>query len=201
MNKMSFYDFLIKIQSIAKIGLEFSKDDYALENYKEINELTRTMLEQFIEVNFDRPNYFERHVYPTPNVSVRTVIFNDKNEVLMVQEKQDLKYSLPGGWADLYESPKEAAIKECLQEAGAVVTIERLTGVFNRTPFKNPASVPEYAFIFKGHLQSISDKHQHETVNVQFFPLDQLPPLSPKVTKEEVLRAIHSALKEGIEVD
>lgn len=201
MEKLSFYDFLIKVQSIAKIGLEFSKDAYALENYQEINEMTRKMLEQFLDINFDRPNFFERHVYPTPNVSVRTVIFNEKNEVLMVQEKNDLKYSLPGGWADLYESPKEAAIKECLQEAGAMVTIERLTGIFNRTPFKNPTSVPEYALIFKGQLISIDSKHHHETLDVRFFPIDCLPPLSPKVTEQEVLRAIHSALQTGIEVD
>ncbi len=198
---MSFYDFLIKVQSIAKIGLEFSKDPYALENYHDINELTRKMLEQFMEISFERPNYFSRKVYPTPNVSVRTVIFNEKNEVLMVQEKNDLKYSLPGGWADLYETPKEAAIKECLQEAGAVVKIERLTAIFNRTPFKEPTSVPEYALIFKGKLVSLSSAHHHETLDVRFFPLDALPPLSTKVTQAEVMRAIQSALKKGIEVD
>ncbi len=198
---MNFYDFLIKVQSIAKIGLEFSKDPYALENYHDINELTRKMLEQFMDVSFERPNYFSRKVYPTPNVSVRTVIFNEKNEVLMVQEKNDLKYSLPGGWADLYETPREAAIKECLQEAGAVVKIERLTGVFNRTPFKEPTSVPEYALIFKGKLVSLTANHHHETIDVRFFPIDALPPLSTKVSQQEVMRAIQSALKKGIEVD
>lgn len=201
MDHLSFYEFLLRIHSIAKIGLVYSKDKYALDNYREINDLSKTMLEQFTHVTFDRPNYFPRDVYPTPNVSVRTVIFNEKKQVLMVQETSDGGYSLPGGWADLHESPKEAAIKECLQEAGAQVSIKRLTGIFNRTPKKGNAAIPEYALIFEGVLLGPLGKHDHETQNVGFFSLDRLPTLSQKVTKEEIIRAIQSAMQSGVDCD
>ena len=87
MDSKQIYDFVLKIQSIAKIGLIYSTDPYAITNYKEINDLSLKFLEEFVEVKFDRPNYFQRDIYPTPNVSVRTVILNkDRTKVLMVRE-------------------------------------------------------------------------------------------------------------------
>ena len=120
MDSKYIYDFVLKVQSIAKIGLIYSTDPYAISNYKEINELTVKFLEDFMEVKFDRPNFFKRDIYPTPNVSVRTVILNsDRSKVIMVREAKTHNYSLPGGWADLYDSPCKTAVNECQQEAGA----------------------------------------------------------------------------------
>ena len=76
MDSKQIYDFVLKVQSIAKIGLKYSKDPYAISNYTELNELSIKFLEEFMEVKFDRPNYFERDIYPTPNVSA-----NDRFEV------------------------------------------------------------------------------------------------------------------------
>lgn len=168
MDEKQIYDFLIKIQSIAKIGLIYSKDPYAISNYKEINDLSTSFLEEFLSVKFDRPNYFERDIYPTPNISVRTIIFNDdRTKVLMVREAKDKTYSFPGGWADLYESAKEAAIKESKQEAGAEVEIVRLVGLLNRTPFKSKHSVPEYVAVFEGVLKGELGEHEYETDEVK----------------------------------
>lgn len=198
MNEKQIYDYILKIQSIAKIGLVHSKDPYAITNYNEINKLSMDFLEDFLNVKFDRPNYFQRDIYPTPNVSVRTVVFNqDKTKVLMVREAVDNGYSLPGGWADLYDSPSQTAINECLQEAGANIEIVRFVGVMNRTPFKKPTSVPEYVLIFEAKLVGELKEHEYETNDVNFFDIDNLPTLSKKVTKEEVLRMIISS-KDGL---
>ena len=161
MESKNFYDFLLKIQSIAKIGLKFSKDPYALSNYQEINDLSTKFLEDFQNVNFERNNYFERDIYPTPNVSVRTIIFSeDRKKILMVREASSHEYSLPGGWADLYDSPSKTAKNECLQEAGAEIEIVRLVGITERTPFKNPTSVPEYVVIFEGKIDVLHKEHE-----------------------------------------
>ena len=191
------YDYILKIQSIAKIGLVHSKDPYAITNYQEINRLSLEFLENFLEVKFDRPNYFKRDIYPTPNVSVRTVIFNDdKTKVLMVREAAQQAYSLPGGWSDLYDSPSQTAINECSQEAGADIKIIRLVGVMNRTPFKSPTSIPEYVLVFEAKIINELHEHEYETDDVDFFDIYNLPKLSPKVSEEEVKRMIFSA-KEG----
>lgn len=195
MDSKEIYDFLIKIQSISKIGLIYSKDPYAITNYKEINDLSTSFLEKFLEVKFDRPNFFKRDIYPTPNVSVRTVILNkEKTKVLMVKEVNLQAYSLPGGWADLYDSPSKTARNECKQEAGANIDIVRLVGITERTPFKEPTSIPEYVIIFEARLNGELGEHEYETDDVGWFDVDNLPLISKKTTKGELERFIKAAI-------
>ena len=191
MDTKEFYDYILKIQSIAKIGLVFSKDPYAITNYQQINDLTVEMLEKFMEMEFHRPNYFSRDIYPTPSVSVRAVILDkNKEKALFVRESNSGTYSFPGGWADLYDSPGQTAINESSQEAGADIEITRLVGVLNRTPFKTSVHVPEYLVVFEAKLKGELHEHEYETDDVEWFPLDDLPPLSRKVAKEEIARII-----------
>ena len=191
MDSKQINDFIIKIQAIAKIGLTYSKDPYALTNYQEINDLSKKFLEDFTNVKIDRPNYFEKDIYPTPNVSVRTVILNkDKTKVMMVREANLGTYSLPGGWADLYDSPSKTAKNECSQEAGADIEVVRLVGVLDRTPFKSSASIPEYVIVFEGKVIGKLHEHEYETDDVGWFDIDNLPPISRKSSAEELLRMI-----------
>ena len=186
MDTKEFYDFVVKVHSIAKIGLTFSKDPYAIDNYKELNELSREMLEKFNEVKFDRPSMFSRDIYPTPSISSRTLIVNEKDEVLCVREANTGLWSFPGGWADLYDSPSEAAFNEVSQEAGVEPEITRLIALLERTPHKSNQNVPEYVMIFEGKIDGKKfHEHCHETTDVKFFPLNQLPDMSKKLSKEE----------------
>ena len=197
MDSKELYDYILKIQSIAKIGLVFSKDPYALTNYQQINDLTMEMLEKLMEIEFHRPNYFSRDIYPTPSVSVRALIVNeDKSKILFVREANSGTYSFPGGWADLYDSAGQTAINESSQEAGADIELVRLVGVLNRTPFKTNVNSPEYLVVFEAKLKGQLHEHEYETDDVQWFPIDQIPPLSRKVMKEEIDRII-DAIKTG----
>ena len=197
MDSQELYDDILKIQSIAKIGLVFSKDPYALTNYQQINDLTMEMLEKLMEIEFHRPNYFSRDIYPTPSVSVRAVIVNeDKSKILFVREANTGTYSFPGGWADLYDSAGQTAINESSQEAGADIELIRLVGVLNRTPFKSNVNSPEYLVVFEAKLKGQLHEHEYETDDVEWFPIDQIPPLSRKVMKEEIDRII-DAIKTG----
>lgn len=195
MDSKQVYDYIIKIQSIAKIGLVHSKDPYALSNYQEINDLSTKFLEDFLQVKFDRPNYFERDIYPTPNISVRTIILNEKrNKVLMVREVDSQTYSFPGGWADLYDSPADTARNESMQEAGAKIDIVRLVGILNRTPFKSNVHLPEYVVVFEAKLVGDLEEHEYETDDVSWFDVFNLPDLSRKVTKEEIERMLMATI-------
>ena len=191
MNTKELYDYILKIQSIAKIGLVFSKDPYAITNYQQINDLTLEMMEKLFEIEFHKPNYFSRDIYPTPSVSVRALILNkNKDQILMVREANSGTYSFPGGWADLYDSPGQTAINESSQEAGADIELIRLVGVLNRTPFKSGVHVPEYLIVFEAKLKGDLHEHEYETDDVRWFLIDNLPIMSRKVAKEEIDRII-----------
>ena len=191
MDTKELYDYILKIQSIAKIGLVFSKDPYAITNYQQINDLSLEMLEKLMDIEFHRPNYFSRDIYPTPSVSVRAVILNkNRDKVLMVRESNSGTYSFPGGWADLYDSAGQTAINESSQEAGADIEIIRLVGVLNRTPFKTGVYVPEYLVVFEARVKGKLHEHEYETDDVNWFDIDNLPPMSRKVAKQEIDRII-----------
>ena len=197
MDTKELYDYILKIQSIAKIGLVFSKDPYAITNYQQINDLTLEMLEKLMEMEFNRPNYFSRDIYPTPSVSVRAIILNEnKDKVLMVRESNSGTYSFPGGWADLYDSPGQTAINESSQEAGADIEIVRLVGVLNRTPFKTGVHVPEYLVVFEAKLKGQLHEHEYETDDVNWFDLHKLPPMSRKVAKQEIDRIMDAVIEQ-----
>ena len=182
-----FYDFVVKVHSIAKIGLTYSKDPYAIDNYEELNKISKEMLEKFMEVKFDKPSMFTKEVYPTPNISVRTLIGNGKNQILLVREANTGFWSFPGGWAELYDSPKEAAYNEVVQETGVKPEITRLIGVLNRLPHKTDKPVPEYVIIFEGKVNDDDySKHCHEITEVKFFDITNLPEMSKKLSKEEL---------------
>lgn len=196
MNSKQVFDYILKIQSIAKIGLIFSNDPYAISNYTEINELSLRFLEEFMEVEFDRPNYFKRDIYPTPSISVRCLIMNDsKDKILLVREVNSGKYSIPGGWCDLYDSPADTAINESRQEAGADIEPIRLVGLTNHTPFKSNASIPEYVAFFEGKLKGDLHEHEYETDDVQWFDIHNLPQMSRKLALEEINKMIDAVVQ------
>lgn len=59
-------------------------------------------------------NVFKKDVYPTPNVSVRTIFLSeDKKMVFLVREAVDGGWSFPGGWTEIGLSPMESAKKKC----------------------------------------------------------------------------------------
>lgn len=186
MKYQEFYDFVVKVHSIAKIGLTYSKDPYAIDNYNELNKLSKEMLEKFMDIKFDKPSMFTKEVYPTPNISVRTLVYSD-NKLLLVREANSGLWSLPGGWCDLYDSPKMSAFNEVKQETGAEPVIERLVGVLDRRPHKTNQNVPEYVLIFEGHVSSDDfSKHCYETTEVAYFDMDHLPEMSKKLSTEEI---------------
>lgn len=186
MKYQEFYDFVVKVHSIAKIGLTYSNDPYAIENYEELNKLSKEMLEKFMDVKFDKPSMFTKEVYPTPNISVRTIV-GKGNQVLLVREANSGLWSFPGGWCDLYDSPKTSAFNEVIQETGVPADITRLLGVLERTPHKTNQNVPEYVLIFEGKAKSDDfSKHCHETTEVSYFDIDHLPEMSKKLSREEI---------------
>lgn len=188
---MKIEEFIMKVLAISKIGKRYSTDAYALENYEELEQLANEQLSNLLNEKIDT-NFYDRDLYPTVNCSVRTIVTNDQNQVLMVKEKSEYLWSFPGGWADVFESPQENARKEVYQESGYDVDITRLLAVFFRDNYK-PAHrvlVSEYVIYFHGVLKEKLKNHNHEIVEIGFFDIDDLPPLSTKNSQMEVDRAL-----------
>lgn len=187
---MKWNEFLAKVLAISRIGLKFSKDPFALENYEELQTLAVAQLKEIHETPDDSVPY-QRDIYPTPNISVRVLVFNEKNELLMGQEFSDGAYAVPGGWCDVFESAAENAKKEVFQETGLTVRIDQILCLLQRERYREYASmISEYVVYFSATVLSGKLKVNHEILSLGFFPIDQLPPLSRKMTEKELRTAL-----------
>lgn len=189
--KMNWEQYAAKVLSVSKIGLKYSKDPYAIENYEALEILSKEMLNELPGVSIHK-NLYERDIYPTPNISVRVLVTNEKNQLLMVKENVEGKWAVPGGWCDVFETVSENAIKEVKQESGYDVKLNRLLGVFQRERYKDyPTLVSEVVHYFSASVIGGGPLHNHETSEVQWFDFHQLPELSKKTTSKEIQRALH----------
>lgn len=195
---MKYEEYVARCQALAKIGLKFSKDPYAIENYEELEKISGQMMSELI--NDEVINIYDRDIYPTPSSSVRVIVFNEHNELLMVQERQDFGYAVPGGWCEVFETLREAAIKEVRQETGFDVEIVRLLAIFQRERYKDyPSVVSEQVHYFLAKIVGGGIKANHEIMNVKFFSLDEICDLSRKNTNKELDTALKVAI-ENLEV-
>ena len=196
-----FLSYIVKMSAIAKIGMQYTKDPYALDNFEEMNKLTNEMMKDFTGVDYSRPSYFDRDVYPTPSIVVRIVIFNDNKDVMLIQKKDTHLWNLPGGYCDLYDSPSVAARKACKKELNAEVELVRLIGISDRTSFKKSSNIPEYVIIFEGRLTSKRGELSHKLSDARFFRLNDLPLVDERSSDQELARYISAALGKDVFFD
>lgn len=190
---MYWEQYVMKVLSICKIGLKYSQDPYALENYTELEKISLDLLSQQ-DTYTKQGNFYEKDIYPTPNLSVRIIVFNNKNQLLMVKEVADKKWAIPGGWVDVFNTPSEAAVSEVKQETGLNVKIKRVLAIMQRERYKDyPTLVSETVHYFLGEVIDGELTNSHETSDVAWVDVDYLPELSRKSSEVEIRIAIDVA--------
>ena len=171
-----------RLQAIASTGLHFCKDEYDRERYAEISGIAFAMLADIGNVPLERieglVSDFARG-YATPKIDVRGAVIED-GMVLLVRERSDGLWTLPGGFADVGRSAAENVQKEILEEAGIQVAARRLFGVRHKA--KRPYDPDARDFYKLFFLCDRTDREVPtpgtETSEARFFPHQALPPLS-----------------------
>ncbi len=183
-----------KIQAIAFAGLEYCENDFDRERYDELKKLSQLLLAEITDTPVEKiQNLFANEIgYQTPKVDVRAVVFKE-NKILMVKEKIDGRWSIPGGWADIGYSPSEIAIKEAKEESGADVKPIRLLAVIDKLKCGYPISPFHiYKIFILCELVKNNFSSGTETSEVNFFSTDDLPPLSgARITEEQIHMLFH----------
>ena len=170
-----------KIQSIAQIGLEYAEDPYSRERYEELRALSAEMMAEASDMPAVQwLELFEKETgYATPKVDVRGAVFRG-GDVLLSRELDDGCWSLPGGWADVNDPPSVAVIRELREETGYEVRCTKLAAVLDRDLHYNDARHPFhiYKLMFLCEITGEAAELCHDISAAQFFPVDDLPPLS-----------------------
>jgi ADP-ribose pyrophosphatase YjhB (NUDIX family) len=170
-----------RLAALAQDGLTYSDNEYEIDRYQQIRQIAAEMMAagSGIDARTLLDLFSREQGYATPKVDVRGAAFRD-NKILLVKEKIDDAWTLPGGWADPYQSPSEAVTREMFEESGFEVRVIKLAAVYDRSkhPHEPPMPFHLYKLFFLCEITGGTATESHETTGVEFFPEDRIPPLS-----------------------
>jgi ADP-ribose pyrophosphatase YjhB (NUDIX family) len=168
-----------EIQALAQTGLAFTRDQYDRDRYQRLRAVAAQMIAQHtgLEVRDIDMLFAQQTGYATPKVDVRGAVFRD-GRILLVRETADgNRWTLPGGWADVNESPAEAVVKEVREEAGLEVRAFKLGAVWDRSRHAHKPIYPFHIWKLFFLCEVIGGEPQNgpETSEVAFFTEHDLP--------------------------
>ena len=96
------------------------------------------------------------------------------------------KWTIPGGFVDFDEDPRQAVVREVLEETGYRVAVVRLLDVIHGQEHERGASL-----LIAYHARLLDDApigeaDKAEVTDVAFFPPDRLPPIAFRATKRAI---------------
>ncbi|WP_337866529.1 NUDIX hydrolase [Ignavibacterium sp.] len=181
-----------EIQQLAQTGLAFAANDYEKKRYTRLIEIVSEIIENHSQLEKESvQKYLMNHPgYATPKIDVRAAVIKD-NQILLVQESTDKCWTMPGGWADVGDIPSQVAIRETKEESGFDIIPRKVIGVFDANRLGGHLELfHAFKIIFLCNLIGGEARTSDETLDVKFFPLDNLPPLSLNRTNENHIEEI-----------
>jgi len=186
-----------EIQQLSQTGLAFAVTDYERQRYTRLIEIAAEIVANHTELEKESVHkvLMEQPGYATPKVDIRAAVIKE-GKILLVHERSDNKWAMPGGWADVGDIPSEVAIRETKEESGYDVKPVKVIGVFdaNREGVKLEF-FHAFKIVFLCELIGGEAATSDETQDVGFFSFDKLPPLSPNRTNENHIKQIIAHLK------
>ncbi len=172
-----------ELRALATTGLHFTEGEYDRERYARLLELAVELAASGVAgdpLEIERLYRAERG-YVTPKLDVRLAVFRD-DALLLVRERSDGCWAMPGGFVDVGDSPLDAAARETREEAGVEARVQRLAGIFDNRlhPECPPHLFQIHKLVFCGELLDAAalPRPGHEVSEAAFCPLDALPVLS-----------------------
>lgn len=180
-----------ELQGIAQAGLAYSENVYDRERFQQVRELAARIVAEHtdMEQTVVRGLFCNETGYQTPKLDVRAAVFRGAT-ILLVHERIDGRWSLPGGWAEPDLPLRDNVEREVREEAGLIVQAQRLIALQERRRHNLPDKPFPYGVYKAFVLCREVGGHFADNIETQgsgFFPLDALPELSAgRTTKEQI---------------
>jgi ADP-ribose pyrophosphatase YjhB (NUDIX family) len=167
------------IQALAQTGLAFTRDQYDRERYERLRAVAAQIVAAHtsLEVRTIDMVFTRQTGYATPKVGVRGAVFRDDRILLVREAADENRWTLPGGWADVNESPAESVAREVREESGLEVRAYKLAAVWDRSRHPHEAVAPFHVWrlFFLCEVIGGEPRIGPETSEVAFFAEDELP--------------------------
>jgi ADP-ribose pyrophosphatase YjhB (NUDIX family) len=193
-----FLEWAREIQALAQTESHYAKDDFQRDRCRRLMEIAAEMVGENIGIDFlPLTKAFQAQVgYATPKIDVRAAVFRDQ-KLLLVRERIDGGWTMPGGWADVGDMPSKAAEREVWEEAGFHVKAGKVIGVYDANRMNPLEFFHAYKIVFLCNILDGECRPSNETSEVAFFGQEEIPAIfSGERTTARHIRDVFSALKD-----
>ena len=185
-----------EIQAIAQTGLHYAENDYQVQRYSRLNEISAEIISSHVDMeNSELIKIFNQQVgYATPRIDVRGAVFQ-AGKLLMVRERLDGGWTMPGGWVDVGDTPSGAVEREVYEESGFEVKSRKVIGLYDANR-SNPLEIfHAFKIVFLCDILTGEARTSDETSEVEFYSKSELPNiLSGERTRPRHLEDAFTAL-------
>ena len=187
----NWFDWAREIFSLSQAGITYSGNEYDISRYKRLQEISAEMLASQAEMPKEAilQSFSMQTGYATPKIDVRGAVIQD-GKILLVREKADGRWAMPGGWGDIGDAPAAMVAREVWEESGFTVSVDKLVGVYDGNRIQPFEFYHAYKLVFLCSIVSGEATPSMETLEVDFFTMDNLPPLSETRTNRRILEEV-----------
>jgi len=165
-----------EIQAISQTGLHYAENDYQVQRYSRLNEISAEIISSHVDMeNSELIEIFNQQVgYATPRIDVRGAVFQ-AGKLLMVRERLDGGWTMPGGWVDVGDTPSGAVEREVYEESGFEVKSRKVIGLYDANR-SNPLEIfHAFKIVFLCDILTGEARASDETSEVEFYSKSELP--------------------------
>jgi ADP-ribose pyrophosphatase YjhB (NUDIX family) len=183
--------------SISQAGLTYCQNEYDLERYHQLQEMATEILASHSELSKEsvKQSFTMQSGYATPKIDVRGAVFQ-AGKILLIQEQADGRWAMPGGWADIGDFPAKTVEREVWEESGFKVRVDKVIAVIDANHVAPLEFYHAYKLIFQCSILDGQPQTSHETLAVDFFDMNELPPLSISRTTLAMLEEVYAHYKD-----
>jgi ADP-ribose pyrophosphatase YjhB (NUDIX family) len=130
--------------AVAQTGLTYAQDPHDRERYEALRRLGSRILAAHTATDSSRIEalFAAETGYATPKVGVRGAVFDAEGRLLLVREAADNhRWSLPGGWAEVNQTPAQSVVREIFEESGYHALPLKLAAVWDRARQPHPPAL------------------------------------------------------------
>jgi len=169
-------DWAREIQALSQSGSHYALSDYDRDRYRRLSEIATEIIHEHSGLPQEdlASLYAQQKGYATPKVDVRGAVFQE-GKLLLVRERLDGGWTMPGGWADVGNVPSEAAEREVWEEAGFRVQARMVIGVYDANRTGPLELFHAFKIVFLCDLIDGEARPSSETSEVAFFAWDEIP--------------------------
>jgi ADP-ribose pyrophosphatase YjhB (NUDIX family) len=190
-----------ELAAIAQTGAHFATDEFDRQRYQRVNQIAASLLARASDVASETVLAWSEQEfgYATPKVDVRAFILHEDRVLLLREDADEGRWTLPGGWADVNEAPSESVVREVREESGYIVKPIRLLAVLDRERQGHSPAFPYHVYKLFFHCEIVGGEAEKtaESSESAFFGEHELPELSVSRVLPGQIHGFFAATRSG----